>query len=98
MPGSGAITTSRESSVRIVGALSGVPPGFLPPPNIEQAPSDVARAASASARTSGARRRRCGSGLDRMVALLTVGGAVVQLRDGVARLRRVGGQAFLLRL
>src|SRR5476649_2173539 len=95
MPGSEAMTTSRVSSVLIVGSVSGVVPGLWPKPNIEQAPSELVSSSSASVRGNGASSRR--SRLRCMVALLRLGGAVVQLRDRVAGLRGVGGQALLLR-
>src|SRR4051812_46785906 len=102
MPGSWSMTTSLVSSDLMVGALSGVVPGFFaPPPSIPHAPSEVVSTTSASARGSGDRRGigRRRSGLVRMAALfLRLGRAVVQLRDRVASLCGVGSQALLLRL
>src|SRR5688572_352221 len=85
MPASGATSTVRPASTFSVGSLSGVP-GFL-----------LAQAASTATaiRASGARRRLL---LGRIVVSLGKAGAVVELRHGVAGLRRVDREAVLLAL
>src|SRR5471032_3100988 len=82
-------------------------------PNIEQAPSELVSSRTARMRGAGASSARAAvaregigavaiigarrSGLGRMVALLRLGRAVVELRDREAGLRGVAGEAFLLR-
>src|ERR1035438_10827710 len=75
--------TCRLASVFSVGSLSGVPP----PRHSEQAQSRLAASSD-----------RLRLGLGSMVCVLFAVGAVVELRQREARLRRVAGDALLLQI